>query len=381
MILILLLISLSLIPFFNWLGMDTREPKMILAVGLALVISLIAIYQGKLKSFKNKWLLILIAYTYLSTIFAPKPEFNLFDVNVGMFWVWQPMFYITVFFLMLVTVSSIELTVDNKTLILKTMSWVGFIMSIYVVLQYFGFEQFFNFNNKANNSVYKLHGSMGNILNMATFVAPIVPIALYLRKYIFALLMIIVICLTHSQVAIGALIFSLLFYFYINNKKAFFVVLTGALILCAFKVNCYIKTKSFNDDHGRFEVWQNIVTDLKNPLHKDKNDRYPLTGFGLGSFKYVFHIKHPNTKGYGGFQQAHNEYLEWLYNTGFIGVFLFLASIWQVIKSGLTKDKLKTALLSSFLCIAICAGGWIVFQLGANIFYAVTIAGLLHNQA
>jgi O-antigen ligase len=114
-----------------------------------------------------------------------------------------------------------------------------------------------------------------------------------------------------------------------------------------------------------------MAKDLTSPIREGVEGRWPLTGLGLGSFYYTFHIRHHNS-----FFQAHNEYFEFLYNCGIGGLFLLLAAIWQMIKKGWNNKYL----LASFICVLIIAGGTFIFQLGAPMYYSVVIIGLLYHQ-
>jgi len=382
----LIVAGLVTIPFLTLQGYNTRIPKMGLALGIALAIGLIAIFQGKLKSFKNKPLLILIFFLLISVYFSPKPDITLLGLNVSNFWVWKPMFYISVFFLMLVTVSSLELSKEDIKLILNVMVWVGFIMALYCIVQSLNIEQFFTLNTKVAATIHTpkniIGGTLGHPTIVSPFIAMIIPIALYLKKRIKALIMFIAVCLTCSQVAIGAMMVSLVFYLSTKGRKSLIsgcIIFTLALTILGGGYFKSPQIKAFVDDSGRFGTWKKIVTDIKSPINKEGN-RYSFTGFGSGSFGYIFPLKHDSIM-----HQAHNDYLEIAYNTGIIGLGLFLWAIFYIFKINFSfkriwrgeADKYRMALLSSFSCILICAGGTFVFQLGCHLFYTLVIVGLL----
>jgi hypothetical protein len=77
-----------------------------------------------------------------------------------------------------------------------------------------------------------------------------------------------------------------------------------------------------------------------------------------------------------------------LYECGVVGLILLLGAIAWVFRRTYSfraiwrgeTDPYRMSLLSSFLCICLCALGTFVWQIGPTIFYTVVIAGLLHNR-
>lgn len=382
----LIVFGLAIIPFFNLSGSKTREPKMLLAVAFAFAITLFAVYYGKLKPLKNRWLLLFVGYLFFSVLLAPKPFIDLWGLQVKNFWVWQPMFKIIVFFFMFVAVASIEWRAKDISLFLNTMVWAGFIMAVYAVIQFLRLDQFFYvIPDRGVTTMPHIGGTLGNPTVMSSFIAMLVPIAFYLKRYWKALAIIIAVCLTCSQVAIGAMVISLMVLVAVKNKRT--IVVTGAILLAVvlFLGIGYFKSSRINafiGDNGRFSHWEQIAKDLNSPINAGSKKKYPLTGLGMGSFKYIYHLKHKNS-----FHQAHNDYLELAYNTGLIGLILFLCAIGYMLKQNFSLkavrlgkiNKYRLHLLSSFICVSICAGGTFVFQLGSHIFYTIVVAGLLSS--
>ena len=101
----LIIFGLVTIPFLLIPGYDTREPKMALALTVALAAGLVAIYQGKLRPFRNKWILIFLAYLLLSIRFAP----TLITAKVPNLWSWKPAFEMLTFALLVMTVAGLKL--------------------------------------------------------------------------------------------------------------------------------------------------------------------------------------------------------------------------------------------------------------------------------
>jgi O-antigen ligase len=374
----LLCLGLALIPFAVWPGLDTREPKMALVLVFALALSLVGFYQGKIKPVRNKWLLFLMGFLLVNILFCPKPIVPFQGIMVQAFWVWKPLAHLLIFFLMYIALSSLEFTDTQRDKILKVMAWVGLIMSIYCILQFFKLDQFYNLQNWSQDKFppsARVGGTLGQPTLLAPFLAMIIPICLYLKKYWFAGIIGIALLLTKSQVAIGALIISLIFLQTLENKKTAIRISILSLIFLFLGVTAYFqnpKIKSFVVDSGRFTQWTQIAKDINSPVIPTLKQTYPYTGKGLGSFKYIYHIKNNNT-----WHEAHNDYLEILYNTGLIGLFLFLMALWTAIKGKI--DRERKYLLASFVCIAVCAGATFCFQLGVYIFYTIVILALLNQ--
>lgn len=364
----IIIAGLAILPFFVWPGMDTREPKYLLAAGICLLLGLLGLRTG-IRPYRNPWALAFLAFAFLGFLLAPSTGILLSGVPAPS-WVLQASWYALVFFLAHVAVAN---TVINIPLILRAMMWVGTAMSIYALLQRFGFEQFFTGPNL-------MCGTMGNPAVLAAFIAMIVPLALYLRARWQTGLMIVVVLLINSQVAYGALAVALLFLWGTHNRESrYFVIALGTLLVVGLVVGYFISPSVRSWDHGRFAVWGQVVTDIRTPLTPG-GAAHSFTGFGLGAFPYLFHAQHPSAGLGEMFLEAHNDYVEILYNTGIVGLELLLLALGTFVKSCFPLDRLNAHLLASFLCIAVCAGGLFVWQNGAIVFYSVVVTGILAGR-
>jgi hypothetical protein len=384
------LIALGLIitPFIVLTGYDTRMPKMAAALVFALALSLWVLYKGHIKPFANKWVLIFIGYLLLNIYLSPKPDIILFDIRVGNIWVWQSVSYIIIFSLMLISTASIEFKPQDIKRLLNIMVHCGLVMAVYCILQALCLDQFFKSIGGGTDSLLyanQIAGTLGNPTIAAPFMAMLIPLALYLKRYIFAVIMALATILTMSQVGIGAMAVSLLFYFAVKSKRNLIIaVSTGIIAISAYAFICPVRA-TINDSY-RFGAWKTMTEDMVKP---NPGARYPITGIGTGSFGYTFHVKHARHEIHSTFIQAHNEYLELFWNTGLVGLDLFLCAMFYVWKQNFsikavlssTANQYRMALLSSFLCISICAGGTFVFQIGTTIFYTILIVGLLTNTS
>ena len=356
-----------------WPNCATRLPKIILALIISLALGLLAFYKGQFKPYKNIWLLLFLAYIPFNFLLTPQLNLNIFGLPAESFWVWKSFLFILVFFIAHIAIASHDFKKDEVLSMLNIMVWVGLIISVYAFTQTLGFEQFF--------IGWGPCATLGNTCLSSSFIALTIPIALYLKRYFVAIIMISMVFFINSQVAYGSMIVSLMFLVATKSKKL--TVLMTCLFLAAsltlgvgyFKSS---KIHNFVGEGGRFKVSKTIIKDLKTPIVE--NRKYSFTGFGLGSFPYIFHSKHPEKEMGEIYKEAHNDYLELWYNTGFIGIGLFLAGLFFFIKQTFSLERYNRHLIASFLCALICAGGLFIFQLGAHVFYIIVITGLLLNS-
>jgi len=419
-------------PFAFYPGSDMREIQMLVAFAAALFLGTAALYKGQFKPFRNPWFLALLAYIPISVAFSPAPDVTLVGINVSNFWAWKPLAYIAVFSVYLVSLSSANFQYCDRRMIMKVMVWCASFMALYVILQHFWIDQFFALS--VSDPKGRTAGFIGNPTLVAPFIAMMLPMAFYLRMWKEAIVILAGALIPDSQIASGALLVSMVFYFGMRSRSRFITFASLMTILgIGLAVGCFTspQVRKFVGDNERFIQWRHIANDIRNPLDRNIPNSYPLTGRGLGSFKYVYHIDHPNIyvnlkkvnpfhailrrypksrslnpkewtpdflKSSGvpngainlwkiyknhpnTFHQAHNEYLEGAYNSGMIGLFLWIGAIvWIFKRSCFFGDMTeRRPLLASFLCVSIAAGGTFVFQIGATLFYSLTIIGLLHN--
>lgn len=363
---------------------DIREIKMTVAILFAISIGMAELYKNGFQPIRNKWLLFLIIYLPISIFLAPSPKINLVGVDVTSFWAWQPFFQIFVFFFLAIAVASHEFSMRELKTIFYVMAWSGFVMSFYVILQKYGMDQFFEPIGHHANDEGAMAGFLGNPTLTAPFVAMTVPFMIYIRKWWMVAVAIIALIFTKSQVAMGAAFVGLTFLFATRGKYR----CIAACVIFALAAGLLILNLNKLDDNERFHHWKQIAIDIKSPISKDTKLSYPITGRGLGSFRYIYHVEHPGTEQRPNrFHQAHNEYLEFVYNCGLVGIFIALffllsllsesLSMWDVFSYG--NDYISSVLISSFVTIATAALGTFVWQIGTTCFYSAVVVGLLMN--
>ena len=376
----LIVLSLFIVPFISIRSQDIRELKSALAFVAMLMIGLLAFYKGKIKPFDNKWALILVCAVWLNIMMSPSSGLSFAGMELMQFWSWKPFCYLLVYLFGIVAIASHEKL--NVKYILNMMVWAGFIMSLFVILQLFCLDQFFRATGQVHDQ-WNIGGTLGHSTFVSAFIAMIVPLAFYLKKRYIAYTIIVAVLITQSQVAIGAMAVSLAFYFGCRGRKQLMLAVICLIALTVGICAVGIAKPGYISDSGRFKEWKEIVkmvnTSIRPNVEVEKYGKYPITGLGLGSFYYTYHVLRSQTGNICRMFQAHNEYLEWLYNCGIVGIVLLFLAISHIYKRNFNKNEYRTALLSSFTCVAVSAGGMFVWQMGPHCLYSAVLVGLLHQ--
>ena len=386
------LVGLAVIPFIAIAGHDLRELQLVLAMGIALSSALVWIKQKGLGRVSNTPALLFLGYIWLSTMLAPKPGLSIGGMDLGYFWSWKPLYMISVMFLFMSSVASWRISGRTLEKIFNIISWSGIVMSIFVYLQAMGLDQFFVADPTAMpHDQWNLAGTLGHPSFVATWLAITAPFALAYKSKIKFIIICGAVCLTMSMIGIGSLIAGFAVYWGVKSSRRTRLVLLWATLIAVFALSAWVNVPSTHKHltaSGRISQWVQVVKDINTPL-PGTNVKYPITGRGLGSFYYVYHTEHSTPERPNRFFQAHNEYLELLWNTGITGLAIFLCAMFTVwkqnfsIKEALrgTANKYRMALLASFLCISLCAGGTFVWQIGTLIYYTIIVTGLLTNTS
>lgn len=380
-------IFLKFLPFVKSISPDTRVNKEIIALVFALSIGLLAVFQGTIKPFKNKWFLLIPIYLLFNLIMAPHADMFINGIESGDFYFWKPFSEVLIFALMIIAIASIEINFEE---VLFTMVICGTIMAAYVIMQYFGFDQFWitksmdelgGFGNPKSVTSPSLGGNLGQSTLVASFIIMIIPLAFYFRRYWMVLLMIISVLLTKSDMARIALgfigIFSLMYFKRNFIVPIIFIFLTLSIVGIWACQN--FNGKSFIENHmsGRAEVWKNIYTDIRDGAIEGEKQDFSFTGVGLGRFGFIFPDRHKSE-----FKQAHNDLLELIYDCGLIGLGLLIGGIGLMISGVLSNiSPIRFSILLSFIAILFCSFGSFPFQLGAHQFYSSILVGLLNNDS
>jgi O-antigen ligase len=381
--------GLILTPYMILPQGDNRSPRMVCAALIALSLSLYALYSKGLKPFKNKWLLLFIAFLPVSCYFSFPLDARAGGVVFGNYCMLQACLLYGIFGLMVIAVSNLDFTQNDMSFILNTAFWCGFVMACYVLLQAAGLEQIFIPIAGEGYFFGRLGGTLGNPCIASAFIAMLIPIALYLRRYWQAVLMALAVCLTWRHVSIVSMILSLSFYFALRSRRGMIIViLLAVLSIGGIGYGYYANNKAkaiINEvkaDSGRIAAWTLTIKDLKDgaTIKQDENiikiARKPFTGFGPGSFGWLHNLINGDA-----FEQAHNEFLEVLSDLGLIGFVLAALALLYVfrVNTHIGIDRQRRAILSAFLCSCLIAFGFFIWHIGSTLFYSALFFGILHK--
>lgn len=385
MINVLTCIGLILTPFIVIPGFDGRYPKELFACGIALAITFWMIYKGELKAFKNPAILItMLVIWFCSTqvppsgmVMALPKDHNMFistREDIDNLWNYKPILYALIYILLIVSIASYK---DLKLkYIFRCIAYAGLGTAILIILQKLGFSQWMG--TKPPNQIGwgvanpELYALIGNPTLAAAFLCLCIPATLYFDvERFFAVPIAVAILLTGS--AFGVLgIFSALVLFICKGRRWLMmgsfiaIAIAGYLILFYFHVT----------DHGRIDVWKQALFDITHPIYK-AGQGYGFTGYGAGAFHFAFPIIH-NT----GWMQAHNEFIEFLFNNGAFGLLALLTSIGFFMKDlwAQLKDDDVHVCFSIFVISLVLAQGTFIFQLAIGAFYISVIVGCAYNK-
>jgi len=230
----------------------------------------------------------------------------------------------------------------------------GTIIAIYGILQHFGIDKSYWPNDDVMARVFS---TLGQPNWLAAYLCILIPLVFYLPSSVIRALLSVIffICLffTKSKSGLIAATISLLIYFILKYKisKKIIILISVICALCSviiFKptpVNTKLNVTSSADI--RKIVWGGAINVAK---------LYPFFGTGPETFAFSYYWVRPalhNTTSEWEFlyNKVHNEYLNYLANTGIIGLTTYLFFIYSCTKF-IYKNK-QFELLSAFISILI----------------------------
>ena len=368
-----LLIYLGIIatPFMVTLGFDGREPKLMVATVVALSLGLFSKCSLRLY---NKWVVIFLLYCLFAQWQAPKPEVVFYGVDVGNFYIWKHLFIWLSFYLGFSAVSQNKLDIDG---VIDCMVYMGLISAIHCMVQFFGLHQFYQCIRENASVVHRVTGFLGNSNLVAPYIGMIVPLALYRKKYIVAVILSIGVIASYSLMGIGTLVAVLIAILFYRFKWTRWFIAIGVISSITFLIYDY-QAQVFGfrifDDSGRIRQWNNIISCATQPFITGKT--YFCTGFGIDSFKFMYHTFSPLGN---NVIEAHNEYLELFYELGLYGIILFTTMFFFIFKS-IRLHRGNYLIYASLLYVVIASGGIFALHVGPIAFNSMILLGILNNK-
>ncbi len=381
MIVKLISLGLWVSPFIFLKDYLIKDVQEYFAAMLCLALGLFSFYKGKQYiEFKNKFALMFLGWSVLCMALAVKYATFIGAMNTTGFWHFKPLFFGMCYLVGIFAVTTIVIDEKEDKLLSMSMIYPAIIISLIVIFQKFGYDEFFGLNPKIllldhPPTNYELIGMLGQPTLSAAFIGMCIPIALQRRKFLESAVMAGSLFLIDSKVAFVALGISAIWLLMHLNQKKLFGAMMGVLIflMAAGSYGAYragpkiVATKIIHESSGRIGNWINILDTCRKTY---------IFGNGPGSFRYVFHVKKKSN-----FLEAHNEYLEIFFNVGIVGLVLFILAIIDVFRKALHKCTNNTVgMLASLVFVCVAAGGTFVWQLGPICLYCVVLVGLLNNQ-
>ena len=321
------------------------------------------------------WLGCFFLYCIFASWKAPQPTSIFMGINVANFYIWKVLFIWMCFYLGFEIVSNSELNIKN---ILNLMVIAGAVMSMYCILQYFHCDQFFDVVKDSNLAKHRVAGFLGNSNLVAPYIGMIFPLAIHSKKYFVAFIIMVAVILTNSLVGIGSLIVTALFIIGYRFKKVsvpVYLIIILSILVLAYDYLYPIFGKRIFDDSGRIQHWIAALIQLKEPFVNGKT--YLCTGFGLGSFRFMYHAMSPI--GVNNILEAHNEYIEVLYEIGIFGFILLSYVVFSIIKH-IRINRLNYLVVASVIFVIIASGGLFALHNGAIAFNTMILLGILNNK-
>jgi len=257
------------------------------------------------------WLRLLVLWSFISCFLSRAPY-----MSFTMMW----SVIVCAYYYLLCT------KIENWEPVKKVIQAIIFFIVLLMVMQLLGKDTLLNFNQKTPLVI----GTIGNKMILSSFVCILAPFLIF--NPLNWVILLIISFITWSSGAVLSIFAGLGILAWIKFKKWRLVFLTIAIVLPI----CYaISTRdiaTFQSSAGRRLVWiETAQLSLKNPL-----------GYGIGTYKILYPVlcSRTVTKQAPGreWNTAHNTYLQMTFETGFIGIFLFLGWMITLIRNVL-KNK------------------------------------------
>lgn len=304
-------------------------------IGASLIIAM-SMFWGKerINTFRNKWLAALLIYAviHFSWIFW-KPILSI-DIDgryAIVLSVIRP--FLNIFLGIILIKTLVEnLSSGDWVKVSKFLCWTGFILAVYSIFQWFGFDQIFGNHWKFRNSndvvVRKdfMMTFLSNHILSSNYIALLAPLCLMFKEFrykIFFATMAISVCMADSLTSFVALAISIMVYLVFCARWR--VLLLTIILIIVASVYLNGVHKNFFSANSRVVLWKDSITTV---LKEN-----PFTGTGIGSY--------PKTHKLGNQMalSAHNEFVQSLVEGGIFliiiigGYFITLSRrvIWAIL--------------------------------------------------
>ena len=375
---------LRLLPAVYVITPTTQAPRHFFSIWLAIILSLYIMATEGMKPIKNKAILVLFAFLFLSIHLAPYYPIEINGVDSSNFWVWKTMFQFMCFFMMYCTFQGVHFSKEDSKKLILCLQTCAIILSVYACFQALGVEQFFAEKSEeiiGNPSEPNVVGVFGNATILGSFLVLLLPFLALFKKFKTGVIVLIAIFLTKSEVAIYTALFLSGIFFFLNkpSKKSILITLSTIVLIAGISVPILLKNKKdFLNVNGRVHVWKQVVKELSYQRHGLSGAPSAFTGVGPGSYAYI--TRHSKDLQW---YRVHNEPLEVTYMLGYIGFGLFLLTLWFSVdvRHFFVSNPFYQACFLSFFSSLIMSLGTFVWQMSPHNLLCVFTFAMINNES
>ncbi len=231
----------------------------------------------------------------------------------------------------------LNLEEEKRMFVLKCIAISGLIQVLYSVLQITGLDPIFNY--KSGEHVFPV-GFLGQPTIFGAFIATTVTASLFTGLYWIAAISVVMALLTTSSFTMASLVAGFTAWAYLKQRhktlKAILALSISCIVLLlVFKENPIVNGLLYA--HHRLDVWKQAVQFTLQSA--------PIQGHGVGSFKAIYYtIQSEGIRVQSGrYLQAHNDYVQIFFETGFIGAILAALIvglfIFKLLRNNLTDSQ------------------------------------------
>lgn len=285
-------------------------------------------------------------------------------LEFGLMQLYPYIYWTTTSFVVFFISSSSDL---SRAFYFRCLIWAGVFSSALAFLQAMDMDPIMTYAaNITPEDRIRPIGMLGQATKFGALMAALVGLALGLKRYPEAAIMTAAALLTKSSFTYLSLLAAYGIWVKHLIPKHLYVkgLVAGALSALAYFLH-KPNAEPFLDN-GRFLVW---ATSIQATLEKA-----PWLGFGPGSFAAIYEYKfQPKALMYGGFVEAHNDYVQVFFEGGFFGLFILLIVMFITAERyyrlwwhGRQQGCLDVAAYSALAALMVNAIGNFTFQLAPH---------------
>lgn len=297
------------------------------------------------------------------------------DLNMNL---WPYVYWLSASF---VAVWFLNQSIEVKELTVRCLMWAACASSVLAFFQMFDLDPIMQYGPTITpDDRIRPIGMLGQSTKFAAFLAMMLPIAIVYRDYVSIACIALALAATKSSFGYAAGVAGVLVVLIdvVGRKRIAYTVALGVAGL--YLAHWSRRFELMFMDNGRYDTWAAAI---------DAWVRHEFWfGFGAGSFSAIYHKAFQPWKDGGLFIQAHNDYIQWLFEFGVVGGVVLLLGLLLIANHYLFfwwfrflrepgEEKLTLALQGTFAAILVNAIGNFPFQLAPHYLIAVCASAYL----